>query len=575
MGMCKKCNGVFSALEMQNGLCKGCMSNEELKDFENNVKEEKENKTDNFSWFKYTRANFFLLSILPLFVFPLILISMDEFMNIPDYEFINITIITLAGFIFINFIWGIVMRGRDIGLHPFFSILIMILTAASTWYLSNGFSYDYSDISVVPFPLFLLFYLLMPGSKTRKEKKERNRLKVSKQHNLKKDIPKKTDTKTNSTRIVNFQYLLVLVLLGSFILPIIWEIKEYSHYQWFLDTEEFFRALLTSFIVSLLYGLYMMLIGLIKKLNTENKIWLVASLILLIFMTSKIIWDAMATNDFSKAFQIFYIFLALLIIPKIAFIIKDYWAKDDKLKATITGLVSMATIFALVYAIDTPLTQEQAIKWIKEDNTHQFKNLPLRFQENKEVAIVAVSESEYNLDCVKNSFKQDRDVVLAAVKHNGYALKYADKSFLKDREVVLAAVKSYSISYYFDQNESILTDLDKNLSDDKEIVFSAVKQHPNSLQFVNYSFKKNKELILIAVKENGLMLKFASYSLRNDKEVVLTAVKENGYALEYASDTLKSNKEVVLAAVKQDGYALRYANDTLKNDSDILKFSNK
>jgi len=32
MGVCKKCKEVFGVLEMNEGVCKGCMSEEELKE---------------------------------------------------------------------------------------------------------------------------------------------------------------------------------------------------------------------------------------------------------------------------------------------------------------------------------------------------------------------------------------------------------------------------------------------------------------------------------------------------------------------------------------------------------------
>ena len=104
MGMCKKCNIVFSALEMKNGYCLTCMSEEDRKEIlnKNMIKNNKNNMEKGLDVVKskfliYLFSTFTSLFI--VFIIFVIMLNSDAF-NIP--ESISNIIISPISLIFIG-----------------------------------------------------------------------------------------------------------------------------------------------------------------------------------------------------------------------------------------------------------------------------------------------------------------------------------------------------------------------------------------------------------------------------------------------------------------------------------------
>ena len=165
MGTCKRCKEVFGILEMNEGICKNCMSEKELEKFKAINKITIEEKEEEISFWseKYTRINFLLRSLVPIVIIGLFIYFID--LNASIYTDIDIFIYMFLGLAFIIFIWGLIKRGRDIGLYPLSSILILSLVVILSMELIDGSLSEYNDFFFIPFIIFLLFFLLMRSSK--------------------------------------------------------------------------------------------------------------------------------------------------------------------------------------------------------------------------------------------------------------------------------------------------------------------------------------------------------------------------------------------------------------------------
>ena len=134
------------------------------------------------------------------------------------------------------------------------------------------------------------------------------------------------------------------------------------------------------------------------------------------------------------------------------------------------------------------------------------------------------------LKYVSTKLQNDKEVVLVAVTQTGHDLKYASTDLQNDREIVLVAViqTGHALRY-------------TNLKLDREIVLEAVKENGNSLMHTSGEFQDDREIILKAVTKTGCSLQYASKKLRNDKEIVLTAVAQDSRSLIYANINLRDD----------------------------------
>ena len=64
----------------------------------------------------------------------------------------------------------------------------------------------------------------------------------------------------------------------------------------------------------------------------------------------------------------------------------------------------------------------------KFEYTVNFKNLPYKIKNNRQLALEAVQLNGYNLEYLNDNFKKDTEIVSAALKQNGYALEFVKPS---------------------------------------------------------------------------------------------------------------------------------------------------
>ena len=110
-----------------------------------------------------------------------------------------------------------------------------------------------------------------------------------------------------------------------------------------------------------------------------------------------------------------------------------------------------------------------------------------------------------------------------------YPLQYFS---LKDnREIALLSVS--------DKGENLKI-VDKSLQDDDLIVLEAVNNYGLALEYASDRLKKNEIIVHTAVYNTGDALEYASERLRDDEQIVLTAINGKRYLLKFASTRLKN-----------------------------------
>lgn len=217
-------------------------------------------------------------------------------------------------------------------------------------------------------------------------------------------------------------------------------------------------------------------------------------------------------------------------------------------------------------------------------NTGAFKLIPKKFQNQKNIALAAVSNDATALEFVSKELQQDFEVVLASVNNYGLSLRYAHKALYLDPNIVLAALKQDGKVLQFGNedlksNRNLVLIAVRNygcalqwasahLRSDIEIVQAAVKEDGKAYQWT--TLNNNKEIALISFKDWGESLQYASEGLKDDEDVVLTAVTQSGLALEHASKRLKNNKKIVLAALRENPLAIDWVSPELKVDPEVI-----
>lgn len=82
-------------------------------------------------------------------------------------------------------------------------------------------------------------------------------------------------------------------------------------------------------------------------------------------------------------------------------------------------------------------------------------------QDNKDIALFAVTTNGFSLEYVSERLKKDKDVVLQAVSHKGCCLEYASSELKSDKDVALTAVK---------QNKDAIHYISNDLKDDYDVL---------------------------------------------------------------------------------------------------------
>ena len=84
----------------------------------------------------------------------------------------------------------------------------------------------------------------------------------------------------------------------------------------------------------------------------------------------------------------------------------------------------------------------------KFEYTVNFKNLPYKIKNNRQLALEVIQLNGYNLEYLNDNFKKDTEIVSAALKQNGYALEFV-KPELKKIKIVKIAINqnSYALKH--------------------------------------------------------------------------------------------------------------------------------
>jgi hypothetical protein len=162
---------------------------------------------------------------------------------------------------------------------------------------------------------------------------------------IKKTTPKIKEEKKKSTRIINLIYWGNLVFLGIIVIPIhIVFIGAYLGNTNSISFDNLHLFLLTVIVPFSIYTGYMALIGMFKKLNTPNKIWVTSTVIIIII----ILLVSYGMFKYNSDLEIIILVLTpFLILSKLAFLLAD---KSWKYKSVL-AITCLTLYIALVQLI--------------------------------------------------------------------------------------------------------------------------------------------------------------------------------------------------------------------------------
>ena len=139
-----------------------------------------------------------------------------------------------------------------------------------------------------------------------------------------KGIPVVKEEKKKSSQIIDEKFLGIFVVLILIMNTIIYFFQEE-----YPDGSELFSQLFIYLFAGVIYTGFMALVGLIKKINTENKIWLISSAIVLIMITTIILLlivgdGGLRDGDIEELGIIAILIAPFIVLPKLAFMIRGY-----------------------------------------------------------------------------------------------------------------------------------------------------------------------------------------------------------------------------------------------------------
>ena len=190
-----------------------------------------------------------------------------------------------------------------------------------------------------------------------------------------------------------------------------------------------------------------------------------------------------------------------------------------------------------------------------------FRHLPATFQEDRDIALVAVRDSRcatiYSSLCT--NLKMDADLAIVAVTQNNASLRHVSKIVFSDRSFMLIAI----------EKDPLLLEQHSEFNDDREVVMKAVSTSGDTLRYASKRLKGDKEVV---AKASPHALQYASEELQNDKKLMLKAISGFPYILKACKETrLGEDRDFVLAAVKVRGTALHGASEALQDDDEVVR----
>lgn len=183
--------------------------------------------------------------------------------------------------------------------------------------------------------------------------------------------------------------------------------------------------------------------------------------------------------------------------------------------------------------------------------------------ENRYYVLNLVQVNGTALEHVKPEFQDDAEVAMVAVSQTGLAAQYASSRLRGDPEFMLEA---------FAKDPSSLKYASHELRNDADFMHAALDVSGVAFTFLTDELKRSSTFMRAAISKgvHKDLLQHVPAKLRADQEFVLLCVSMNGLALEHAADELKSDKDIVLAAVRQNRCALQFASPQLKRDREVM-----
>lgn len=194
---------------------------------------------------------------------------------------------------------------------------------------------------------------------------------------------------------------------------------------------------------------------------------------------------------------------------------------------------------------------------------------------NKQEAIDRVMQSN---DFLKTNLEWNNclEVVEAAIRLNPMAIRYASVRFQDDKRLALMAVSGRASAVQY---------ISSSLQDDDEVARIVVNKNKDYAKYLSkriqdalwvfndqYPVEENKwldrEWVKQEVARHGVKIKLAG-KFKEDKEIAKLAVKNNGLAYLHVSNKLKMDKEIVLLSLTTNKNIYKFLNKALKCDKEI------
>lgn len=185
-----------------------------------------------------------------------------------------------------------------------------------------------------------------------------------------------------------------------------------------------------------------------------------------------------------------------------------------------------------------------------------FLYLDLKFQQDKEIVLKALSCNPFLINEILTKFYSDRDVMELVSGKYGELLMYASKKLLQDKKLILLALENQAkdqimknINY---RDVDIKNYVPLNLKNDKEISMK--------LDFKNFYISKQR------IK--GLIQKYYS---NNDKSI-FRELERDVDIFEYIPDIEKQNPKFLKECFETNINVFHFFSENMKNHNDIIQY---
>lgn len=140
-----------------------------------------------------------------------------------------------------------------------------------------------------------------------------------------------------------------------------------------------------------------------------------------------------------------------------------------------------------------------------------------------------------------SDFQDDIELARIAIQGNGRLLRYVSPRLKNNTELVKLAVENFSMVLLF---------ATPRMREDMSVMLHAIKYGFQTILCVGNALTWNRQFILSAVKINGRWLGLGGWRFEDDKEIVIEAVRNQPQALQDASLRLQNDPDLIKLANK-------------------------